>query len=796
MSKANRSPVLARTGSAPDHDTLHKVWLDQLDLALRLAPFTITTGLTVSIIVCYYFWQPSTIPYVVGLQAVNFVLAALGFRACGSWRRGRLVANALTIRTIRRRTIWVAACAGVALASIPVMLFSGADADGRLLIAATCAGLIATGLCVGFVPAAGMLYSGSIILGSFVALAMTGEPFYIIIAILLAIYSCFIFATTIQIGKLVSLRAIVQVDLDKQREVSGLLLNDFEQNSSDWLWETDPDGLIRSPSPRFAEVAQTDRDCLALSRFATLVTPACNQPSEALSYLLSAIADRRPFKRITIPVEIGEATHWWALTGKPVYDREKRFQGFRGIGSGVTLQHEYMATLDHLANHDVLTQLPNRRRFEQLVADAQHAFLHRPNGAGYGILCLDLDRFKQVNDTFGHAVGDDLLRKIGERLQTFAGPDLVVARFAGDEFAILYATPDVDANAALAGRIVDALQEPFVFNDLYLDVGVSIGIAIASDDATSEEILRKADAALYRMKEDGGGGYRFYVPAMDEHKEERASLMGELRGGLDRGEFTLHYQPLVSAACSELCGFEALMRWNHPVHGQVPPSKFIALAEETGAILALGEWGLRTACRFATTWQDPTLTIAVNVSTVQIRHSDLVAVVSRALSDFGLEPSRLELEITETAFLATTNEAMAVLENLRRLGVRLALDDFGAGYSSLSYLRKLPVDKIKIDRSFIIDLPEVESDVSIVKTIVELGRTLGMTTIAEGVETLAQRDCLRQIGCPQLQGYLFGAPASEEATLQVIARKAMRFEPRIVGGDGTRSAGLARSVPD
>ncbi|WP_062203027.1 bifunctional diguanylate cyclase/phosphodiesterase [Aureimonas sp. AU12] len=780
MLKTDRALLAGNARSETRREIVEKVWLDQADLALRLAPLAILTGLTVSNIVCYYFWGAAPLAYVLGLQAVIIALGCVAFQGCASWRRGRLVTPNRTIGLVRYRLIGVAALAGIALASIPVMLFSGADADGRLLIAATCAGLIATGICIGFVPAAGIAYSGSIIVGSFAALAMTGQPFYITIAILLAIYTLFIFTTIIQISRLVSLRAIVQHDLDRQREVSSLLLNDFEQNSSDWLWETDADGRVQAPSSRFAEVLQTDRKTLSSSWFEALLTPDIMLPSEPLQTLLGAISERRPFQRLVVPVRIGAERRWWALTGKPILDREKRFIGFRGIGSDVTLQNEYLAELDHLANHDTLTTLPNRRRFEEIVAEARRALLAQPSAGGYAVLCLDLDRFKQVNDTFGHAVGDDLLREIGTRLQAFVGPDLIVSRFAGDEFAVLHTTSDGASNSALAEHIVDSLRRPFVFDGLYLDVGVSIGIAIATNEASSDGILRKADAALYRMKGDGGGGYRFYVPAMDEHKEERATLMGALRGALERGEFTLNYQPLVSSVDGELCGFEALMRWQHPVHGQVPPSEFIALAEETGTILALGEWGLRTACRFAATWPDPSLSIAVNVSTVQIRHSDLVGVVSRALSDFGLHPSRLELEITETAFLATTSEATAVLENLRRLGVRLALDDFGTGYSSLSYLKKFPVDKIKIDRSFIIDLPDAESDISIVKTIVDLGRTLNMTTIAEGVETIEQRDCLRQLGCPQLQGYLFGKPESEAVTLEVIARKSKRFEPRVV----------------
>ncbi|MER0237567.1 EAL domain-containing protein [Fulvimarina sp. MAC8] len=756
--------------SAQCRDTLDRVWLDQVDLAMRLAPFTIATSVSVSVIVCLYFWHDAMIPYIIGLQATIFVVLLIGFNACINWRRKYINAPAATIRAIRRRMVWIAAIAGIALASIPVMLFEDADADGKLLIAVTCAGLIATGICIGFVPAAGLVFSGSIIVGSFAALSTAGEAFYEIVAILLAIYSCFIFATIVQISRLASLRAEAQVDLDHQREVSSLLLKDFEQNSSDWLWVIDAEGLIRSPSPRFAEVSKADQDALEKSSFAELIGPKADEaPVKAFNELMAAISARRAFNQLSIPVQIGSRTYWWCLTGKPILDREQRFVGFRGMGSDITLQTEYVATLNQLANHDVLTKLPNRHRFEELVSDAQRAFRADGNGSGYAVFLLDLDRFKQVNDTFGHAVGDELLIEIGKRMEALSGPDIMVSRFAGDEFAVLSLTSDETRNSALAGDIIESLQQPFACNGLYLDVGVSIGIATVRDEKKSEEIIRKADVALYRVKDEGGGSFRFYTPSMDSQREERAVLIGELKGAVEREEFRLNYQPLVTTA-GELCGFEALMRWKHPQHGFIPPETFISLAEETGKILALGEWGLRKACQFAATWPNRDLLIAVNVSTVQIRHSDLVSVVSKALSDFDLEPKRLELEITETAFLETTNDAMEVLAQLRDLGVRLALDDFGTGYSSLAYLKKLPVDKIKIDRSFIKDLPGGESDVSIVRTIVELGRTLGMVTIAEGVETAEQYECLRRIGCPQIQGYLFGKPASETTTLDLIAK--------------------------
>ncbi|MEN3792631.1 EAL domain-containing protein [Fulvimarina sp. MAC3] len=757
--------------SAKCRDTRDKVRLDQIDLAMRLAPFTLATGVSVSEIVCLYFWQDAPFSYILALQATIVTLAYIGFNACLDWQKKHGDASAAAIGSMQQRLILVSGIGGLTLATIPVTLFVDADPNGRLLIASTCAGLIATGICIGFVPAAGLLFSGCIIAGSFITLMSVGESFYAVIAILLAIYSCFIFATIVQISRLASLRATAQIDLDHQREVSSLLLKEFEQNSSDWLWEIDAKGLIRSPSKRFAEVLRTDRDALASSSFEAIIAPEAGDLSaNEAGQIIAAIKARRAFNQVRIPMRIGAQTRWWSLTGKPIFNREDRFLGFRGMGSDITLQTEYVTALDKLANHDALTKLPNRHRFEALVSKARLGSLEGSNRSGYAVFLLDLDRFKQINDTFGHAVGDELLKEIGARLDKLSGPDLIVSRFAGDEFALLSMTTDRARNSEIAKDILDRLQEPFACNGLYLDVGVSIGIATAQNENTSDEILRKADVALYKVKDEGGRHFLFYAPSMDAQREERAVLIGELKVALERDEFWLTYQPLV-AATGTLCGFEALMRWKHPQHGNIPPSTFIPLAEETGTILALGEWGLRKACAFAATWPDPNLLIAVNISTVQILHSDLVSIVSKALSDFDLEPSRLELEITETAFLETTSDTMDILAKLRDLGVKLALDDFGTGYSSLSYLKKLPVDKIKIDRSFICDLPGVESDVSIVRTIVELGRTLGMVTIAEGVETAEQYECLKRIGCSQIQGYFFGKPASETATLELIENR-------------------------
>jgi diguanylate cyclase (GGDEF)-like protein len=384
------------------------------------------------------------------------------------------------------------------------------------------------------------------------------------------------------------------------------------------------------------------------------------------------------------------------------------------------------------------------------------------------VLWIDLDHFKTVNDSFGHSTGDRLLKAAAERLRNACGEGGLVARLGGDEFAVLLessATPK-DAGAA-AERLIESLSAPFEFDGIEMTVGTSIGIALyPGDGENADELLRNADLALYRAKADGRGTHHFFEPEMDRQAQKRRTLERDLRKGLVRGEFELYYQPLIDLASGHVTGFEALLRWNHPERGMVPPAEFIAIAEETGLITPIGEWVLHTACSEAATWPDH-VKIAVNLSPLQFRNRNLVAAVINALARSGLAPERLELEITESVLLAETDSNIATLHQLRALGVRISMDDFGTGYSSLGYLRSFPFDKIKIDRSFVSEIAQDEDCAAIIRAISGLGRSLRIRTTAEGVETAAQLGRLRDEGCSEVQGYYFSPPrpASEVAGL-------------------------------
>ncbi len=413
--------------------------------------------------------------------------------------------------------------------------------------------------------------------------------------------------------------------------------------------------------------------------------------------------------------------------------------------------------IQHLAHHDSLTGLPNRALFRDRLAQAMS--MAERTGHTIALLCLDLDGFKSVNDLLGHPVGDQVLIEVGNRLRTCLRDSDTIARLGGDEFAIVLGFCEQPAGASTLGeRIVALLAEPFEIGGQQVVIGTSIGIALYPSDAAAPEVLlRNADLALYRAKRDGRGVFRFFEQAMDERLQQRRLLEQDLRGAMQRGELRLHYQPLLDSATLEIDGFEALLRWEHPVRGAISPAQFVPVAEESGLIVPLGEWVLQTACTEAASWSRP-WRIAVNLSPAQFKQRDLASSIATILARTGLPPGRLELEITEGILIDDAERALLMLGELKSLGVRIALDDFGTGYSSLSYLRRFPFDKLKIDASFVQGLGDGGEADAIVRAIVALGRSLSLSITAEGVETPHQLALLREQACDQVQGFLLGRP--------------------------------------
>jgi diguanylate cyclase (GGDEF)-like protein len=430
----------------------------------------------------------------------------------------------------------------------------------------------------------------------------------------------------------------------------------------------------------------------------------------------------------------------------------------RAYGDGWLLEVHDSAQLG-AAHGDPLTGLAGREELHRRICAHLEAGAAEP----FAVLCIDLDRFKLVNDTLGHPMGDALLRRVAERLVRVARRGDLVARLGGDEFAIVQlGAGQPEAAEALAARIVDMVGRTYVVDGHMLNVGASVGVALAhADGLTAEALLKNADLALYRAKADGRGVFRFFEPDMDARMQARRSLEIDLRRALAMKEFELAYQPQVRVEDGAVTGFEALIRWRHPQRGMVSPADFIPLAEEIGLIAPIGEWVVRTACLEAARWPS-TVSLAVNLSPVQFRGAKLVGTITSALAHSGLEAHRLELEITEGALLEDADAALTVLNALRDLGVRISMDDFGTGYSSLSYLQKFPFTKIKIDQSFVRRIDQSADCSAIVRAVIALGRSLGMKTTAEGVETDAQFEHIRAEGCTEIQGYLTGRPMTAE----------------------------------
>ena len=565
-------------------------------------------------------------------------------------------------------------------------------------------------------------------------------------------------------------RMRTQAELTEQSEVIGLLLSEFEANGSDWLLEIDADGALTHVSPRFAQVAGRQReDLLGQPLIGLLGNDRRGAETRAAVRDITAhFYHERPFRDVVVPVVIAGEPRWWQLSGTPKLDSAGRFSGYRGVGSDITVVRTSHDRIAHLARFDPLTGLANRNLVREAIDDALQRGAR--TGGTCALLFIDLDRFKLVNDTLGHLAGDRLLREVATRLRQATGARAHIGRLGGDEFAVVLADTDLEEAKTASAGIVAALAQPFTLDDQTVTIGASVGYALGPDDgATTDLLLRSADLALYEVKGAGRGHACRFVVAIQEKADERRALEFDLRSALANGELALAFQPVVDAADERIVGFEALLRWQHPRLGAIPPLKFVPIAEETGLIVRIGQWVIEEACRWAALWPAD-IRIAVNLSPLQFEDPHLAEIVAGALAEHGITPDRLELEVTESLFMNEQASTIAMLAELKALGIRFALDDFGTGYSSLGYLRKAAFSRIKIDRSFVSRATVASGEsFAIIQAIVALAQSLGMATTAEGTETREEFEAIRDLGCNQVQGYLFGRPMSAAAATALVA---------------------------
>jgi diguanylate cyclase (GGDEF)-like protein len=456
-----------------------------------------------------------------------------------------------------------------------------------------------------------------------------------------------------------------------------------------------------------------------------------------------------------------------------VVGHPKQGGGWVATFEDVTERRDAQAQIFHMARHDALTNLPNRTLFREQL---EHALRLIKRNEKVAVFCIDLDHFKDVNDSLGHPIGDELLKEVGRRLGQCVREGDTVSRLGGDEFAIVQIGGEVQVAeaSAVASRVIEVVGTPYLIQGHQVIVGASIGISVAPGDGSDpDQLLKNADMALYRAKADGRGAFRFFETGMDARAQARRLMEVDLRAALLRGEFEVYYQPIYDLKADQIICFEALLRWNHPLRGLIPPVEFIALAEETGLIIPIGDWVLRTACMNAVRWPQD-VRVAVNLSPAQFKNRNLVTSVIAAVSASGLAANRLELEITESVLLEDSEGTLATLHKLRDLGVRISMDDFGTGYSSLSYLRSFPFDKIKIDRSFVHELATRGDSMAIVRAVTGLGKSLGISTTAEGVETREQLALLRSEGCNEVQGFLFSQPRPAAEVEKMLTKGRLR----------------------
>ena len=697
--------------------------------------------------------------YAPGIPTGLWIWLAVLCGVCGlaqlNWmkRRGRPVVTASS-RSVHRATLHALLLASV-WGVMPLLWLPNATVGQQMTVVTLVTGMIGAGSFVlSPLPYASLAWVTAFTLGSLGALWFVGDVSSLIVALLLSLYSPIVVIGSLSAWHKATALLRSQAQSVRQEQMLAVLLQDFEQNAGDAMWGTGSDGRLGHASDRLNELLGLQADEQRSATFVEILQRRCPQGAEQLQQLMAA---GHPFRNLQLSVNDERGTVHLLMNGKYLTAENGAFLGWRGVISDVTEKVQSEELLRQLAHTDSLTGLANRFTLRETLAKLIKQ--DRP----LALLTIDLDRFKTVNDNHGHSTGDAVLQAVADRLRAFVGPDTLVARLGGDEFAVVLSSPiDIQNYAAVAQQLVDVLAEPVALNARALRVGASVGITVREDEPVSlDGLLVQADMAMYAAKEAGRGQWANYTPLLGEISRRHLAIEQGLRLALERGELALHWQPKVDLASWRITGAEALMRWTHPLLGPVDPAEFIPVAEQCGLIDALGQWALRETCR-AGTGALAGLTVSVNVSSIQLQNKHFLTTLRETLHASGLNPARLELELTESVFIEDPDQALQVLKAIRQTGVRLALDDFGTGFSSLSYLRSFPFDTLKIDQTFVAELLSKENSLAIVRMITELAATLGMRTVSEGVETVAQLQALRAAGCHEIQGYLVSRPRSLE----------------------------------
>ncbi|MEO9968382.1 MAG: EAL domain-containing protein [Hyphomonadaceae bacterium] len=717
----------------------------QLASVTGLVPAIMMAQLINAAVVLIAFWS-SGAEGLLGLWATALCLIC-GVTMLGSVKGKRIKEKQTRSRRSMEKMSRRSAFLGLIWGVVPIIIVPYSDPLGHMALGIVMAAMgFAGGFLLGRIPQAAYAFIGPLMLGHIVGLQIIGTPVYDLLSILTLVYTgilivCVQWSHARYVEQLLGEAALIE-----QEQVISLLLRDFEETTSDWLWQTDEDGRLQGLQDGL-QVNKAQYDIMQQGMELTELFHAC----ESRDVLETSLKRRSAFRDLVMCVEASDGEAWWLLTGKPVFENGF-FAGFRGVASDVTASKLSEDRIAHLAHYDDLTGLPNRvTMLERLEKEVR-----APVRPGYlrALLWLDLDNFKWVNDTLGHPAGDALLRMVADRLHEHCQPSDAIARLGGDEFAV-----SIERKGGIAeieefiSGLSKELSKAYNLKGSAARCSASIGVRVFDATLTdARTLLKHADLALYKAKSNGKSGWCMFSNDLEEEAQRRRDVELDLQRAIENNELVVYFQPQVDAKTRELVGCEALLRWVHPTKGLIYPGEFIEAAEDSGLITRLGDWVIRAALENAKRFPDH-VRIAVNISPLQVHSANLFPTIVQALARNQLDPSRLDLEITESVLMTDTDFTIDRLHQLKALGVRISLDDFGTGFSSLSYLRNFPFDKIKIDKSFISDMETSEDSRAITVATLGLAKALGLRCTAEGVETEFQSKFLSDHGCDELQGF-------------------------------------------
>ncbi|RYG14210.1 MAG: EAL domain-containing protein [Burkholderiales bacterium] len=771
----------------------------QLRTHFRITPYCAVASLTTGWVLLFSVWSRAEhshamiwLGYFLATHAAWILhavtrLSTLSANTLGSRRRDLLVSSALSA---------LVASGWCVMVYLEFNVWKVDDIGLIILLACCFPAMMTTGMLVGFcTPLIALTWFAVMTAGGCVTLATARLEYDLTTMLLLVYYASILMGTVLFTSRMFVARIAAELEAESERQVVGLLLGDFEENASDWLWECDNQGRLTRASVRLAKVlgqapGRVEGEPLASLFLSQRLIKVPSDKDVGVDCLQQRLVGAMPFRNVVVEALVSDQKKSWRLSAKPLWAADGTKAGWRGVGSDVSDARAREAEalgrelhLHHLASHDTLTGLANRRAFFAALERAVENMKQKP-GTCSAMMFIDLDNFKAINDTLGHSAGDAALKNVAARLRLSLQTGDFLARLGGDEFAILMTgLPLRDARSELATRaqrVLEQLRVPEVVHRFRVDVRGSIGITQPFDmHEDAREIMRMADIALYSAKAAGRDGFAVYEKEMGAHLEHRLTMLSDLAAALERNQFEVLYQCVVALDDMRIIGCEALLRWHHPRYGLISPAEFIPLAEESGLIVPIGQWVLQKACQDAAQWPEEQ-SVAVNMSALQVGSPDIVDTIVAIVRDSGLTVDRVELEITESAVARDDKVARNVMRDLRARGLRLSIDDFGTGYSSMGQLRELPFNRLKLDRSFVagIDGGTNSASCAIIDSLLHLSRSMDLSVIAEGVETEAELRALTDMGCQYAQGYLFAKPLSQRQVLPLLKAGYLHPKPQ------------------